>query len=375
MTTKDLTPAKLKGLRPRVRVLEEPTRILVKWWEQGVRKYRAYRKTPAAIKEAQSFAKGTYDRLTTPVSTSRITVGELWHRYLEANRASLRPRTVQLYHDRWRKWALFIGPETIAEDVPTEAVARFRAELSKHHAVAQVRAMIRVAKIVYNWADQMELIGRNRVARYRFKLGKEEVVHAPPEYRANQWEAMLRALKGGQFGRSWKAWAIALIAGSQGERIKAILHLRWTDIDWPTRRITWPKATNKQGRVRSQPMTYEARSALLTAEWWALRRGDHSPYVFPGARDPGKPYPYAAFHYQLREAERAAGVPYAKYRGAHGLRKMAAGDVAQRTGDAWLALQWIGDRDPRRAQEYVKERDDRMEEIAAGATPVLFGEG
>lgn len=373
---KELTPAALKGRRPAVRVYEEGGRVKVQWSEAGLRTYRTYGATAPGRSEARRFAVGVYDRLTAPRVVSRLTTRHLWVRYTESAFATLRPRTQQLYASRWRRWELFIGATTIAEDVPTEAVARFASELRKRHPVTQVMGFIRVVKIVYNWGDQLEVLQRNRIGRYRFKRGKDEQVNDPPEYRTPDWEAILRALGGGQEGRQWKAWAAVMLAGSQGERINAALHLQWADVDWAGGRICWRAATNKQGRERWQPMTYEAYAALLTARWWAdhratdphvarSRRIAPGAFVLPGAgAHTDRPYTYQAAHQQLREAETAARVPHLKWRGFHGFRKMVAGNVAADTRDPWLALQWIGDSDPKRAKEYVKLRDDRMQEIA-----------
>ena len=45
----------------------------------------------------------------------------------------------------------------------------------------------------------------------------------------------------------------------------------------------------------------------------------------------------------------------------HGFRRGVAGDVARGSGDAWLGVQYIGDRDPDRIAEYVQEREDALD--------------
>lgn len=393
VTRIDFTPASLKGRRPKVRVFEEVGRTWVQWPDPMSRKrrYETFPATAAGRKEARAFALGKFEALQAPATpVSRLTSRQLWERYAASAFASLRPRSQMLYAQRWRKWEIFIGADTIAENVPTEQVALFRSDCGKARrpmAVNQIRQIVRVVKVVYGWAEEMELIQRNRVGRYRFKVGKNENVNEPAEYQSAQWEAILEALGGGQDGRKWKAWAAVMIAGSMGERINAILHLEWADVDLELGRILWPKALNKQGRNREQPLTYEALSALLTARWWADRRA-HDPklsykerrpvgrYVLPMAKSGDRAYQYSGFHYQLRQAERVAGVPHSALRAAHGLRKMASGNVIESTGDPLQGLHWIGDEDPRRLREYGKVREARMQAIADQVTaPKSHGGG
>jgi integrase len=371
MTRRDLTPRALQRRKPVVRVIEEmtPRRVLAFWSVKGLRQYRTFPATKVGRREAQAFAEGVFARLTTPEKPPTLGTRALWTRYLEAEGHRLRPRTRAIYWAAWRKWELFVGADTIAEDVNTEAVARFRAVLAPKHAVTQVQGVIRVVKLVYAWADELELIGRNKVGRYRFRIGKDEVKYSAAEYRTAEWEAILRAMGGGQDIRNWRAWCAVLLAGSQGERINAILRLRWSDVDLERAVITWPKATNKIGNVREQPITPEGLSALLTARWWAGRLRVRGATVIPGATPRSPHYLYMSFRQVLLAAEKRAGIPHLKLRASHGFRKMAAGNVRTRTGDPLLALEWIGDKDLRMAEPYLKGRADRLEELAAPVHP------
>jgi hypothetical protein len=63
----------------------------------------------------------------------------------------------------------------------------------------------------------------------------------------------------------------------------------------------------------------------------------------------------------LRKAETYVGVSHMPFRAVHGFRRGVAGDVARASGDAWLGVQFIGDRDPDRIGEYVLERGDELE--------------
>ncbi len=359
----DLLPKRLRGRG--VRVVREVTadgpRVLVIWRERrgAPRTYRGFPDTPDGRKEAVAWATGTIDRLgSAGLRGPNLTLRELWRQYEDANSQTLRHRTLVLYRERWSKWEKQFGTAFPANETTLAMLDQFRAARVKVQAPNQVGAAIRVVKIVYGWADSRELLARNVTSRYRFKMGKDEARHEPEEFRTEEWEAVLRALR--RMGdRHWRAWAVTLLAGSLGARIRAILCLTWQDVDWEGGRVTWPKATDKTGTDRTQPLTLDAYSALLTA-----RHHANGARVFWGARQPAEPMSYQSWHYAFREAEDMAGVPHRAWRGAHGFRKMAAGEVWERTGDALAAMRWIGDRDPKRIREYLKDRDDRQAEVA-----------
>lgn len=369
MNRRDLTPAVLKGRRPSVRVIEENGRVMAYWKEQGRRRYEIYPATAAGRLQAKAYAKGVFERLTAPPKAAHITTREMWSRYVAAEEARLRPASMVLYRAAWRKWEVFIGSDTVAEDVPTEAVARFRGALAKRHAINQVRNIIRVVKLVYSWADELELITRNRVTRYRMKIGKDELIAAPAEYRTEEWERILKALGGGQEKRTWRCYCAVLLQGAQGDRINATLRLRWSDVDLASGSLQWPRDTNKQGKERWQPIMPEGLSALLTARWWASKLRIRSEYVFPGASAKTEFYDYRAYADTLRRAETRAAIPHQRGRGSHGWRKMAAGNINERTKDPWLAMQFVGDKDPRMMEQYLKTRDDRLEALAEPVHP------
>lgn len=70
----------------------------------------------------------------------------------------------------------------------------------------------------------------------------------------------------------------------------------------------------------------------------------------------------------LLKAEARAGVEHKERRAMHGLRKLAAGNVADETGDMRLGMEWIGDRDMKQAPAYLKRRSERMDRAAKAAS-------
>lgn len=363
----DLLPKRLQGKG--VRMVRERTpdgpKVQVVWREVagGPRSYRGFPDTPDGREEAVAWARGTIERLASRgVRGPDLSLRELWRRFEEGRGQEIRPRTLALYHQRWLKWERQFGAEFRANHTTLVMLDQFRAAM-KQHAANQVGAMIRTVKIVYAWADSRELLTRNVTGRYRFQMGKDEAKLEPEEFRVEEWEQVLVALR--RMGdRHWRSWAVTLLAGSQGARVRAILCLRWCDVDLEAGTVTWPAATDKTGTVRTQPLTWDAWSALLTARQQA--NGDR---VFWAHRSPERPLSYQSWHYAFTEAERVAGVPHRPWRAAHGFRKMAAGEVWERTGDPLLAMRWIGDRDPKRIREYLKDRDDRMMDVARKLGP------
>lgn len=359
----DLLPKRLRGRGVRVvrEVTAEGRRVLVVWRDRpgAPRRYQSFADSVEGRQEAVAWARGVMDRLATvAVRAPDLTLRETWRRFEEAQGPQLRPRTLTLYAERWRKWENLWGVAFRANQTTLTMLDEFRAAMTKVHAPNQVGAMLRVVKIVYAWADSRELLTRNVTARYRFRFGKDEARLEPEEFRVEEWEAVLGALR--RMGdRHWRPWAVTLLAGSLGARVRAILSLRWEDVDWVAGTVTWPKATDKTGQERTQPLTADAASALLTARLQA-----NGPQVFWAARHPDRAMSYQSWHSAFREAETLAGVGHRPFRAAHGFRKMAAGEVWERTNDALLAMQWIGDRDPKRMREYLKRRADRLAEVA-----------
>lgn len=336
-------------------------KVLVIWRDTpgGPRRYEGFAATKEGKADGVEFARDRIAKMQAPdTSVPDLSLREMWRRYLDANESELRPKTLVNYTERWKKWETMWGPEFRANQTTMGMFDAFRRERTKTNAPNQVGAMIRVVKIVYGWADSRELLSRNITAKYKFKMGKEEKKLEPEEFRTEEWGKVLLALR--KMGdRHWRSWAVTMIAGSLGARVTAILSLRWEDIDLRQGLVTWPAGTDKTGTEGTQPITWDAWSALLTA----LKRSN-GPFVFWAERNPDRPMSYQSWHYAFREAETMAQVPHRERRAAHGFRKMAAGEVWDKTGDALLAMHWIRDKDPKRIREYLKKRDDRMGEVA-----------
>lgn len=317
--------------------------------------------------EAKLFADAAYLRLTDlgRAAPGPITLDELWRRFSESHFAHLRLRSRRLYDQYWKHFANFAGPHTLAGDATTETLERLRAAMDrKPYAVNTIMKTMNTVRMVFRWAEARELIGRNRVGLYVYRVAKEQRPVSPAEFRDEDFRALLATLKP-DHGQFWRPLVALTLCGLQGARQHAVLHLRWDDVRWDTGQIRWDAAWDKNGVTWLQPMRAGSRAALELARAWADRLYLPGPWVLPGysRRHPDQPYTIGALWRALVRAERLAGIPHLKGRGGHGLRRMLSGDVNELTGNAKLALEAIGDRDIRQATRYLKPREDAIRAV------------
>lgn len=359
----------------------------------GAKRRRVFPGDKAGKAEASAFAEAFVEerrRLADGPARKpipRTTVRQLWTAFTEAPAFSnLRPKSRINYAERFGKWERYIGKDAIADLTTLHDVDGFiqRAAVAGM-AINQVRQCLNVARIVYNWGQTRKLVAVNELALHRWKRPKDAVVHEPEEYSDAEYVALLRVVSP-QDTRTWRLWVALMLAGHHAQRANAVLHLRWRDIDTEDDRIIWPAEYQKSGDDLTQPLTWEAVAAFETARYWirlptgrAFTKMNHhqrltaeaisrTPWVLPGQNDGSEPYGYQALWRALRAAETRAGVEHRPYRALHGFRKMVAGNVADRTGDDRLAMEWIGDKDMKQARAYLRRRDERLQRAADAAS-------
>lgn len=316
--------------------------------------------------EALAFAEGIAEEQARPTTTApaHLSLDALWKLYWQDAAGSLRPRSRVLYTEHWRRFALYAGPHLAAEDMSWETMGAFRAALeAKGLAVSHIRRILSQVRVVYRWAENAGLVRRTTLVNYVYRVGKDQVVDSPAEYRLAEFRALLAHFTP-THGNQWRPWVALTLCGTQGARQNAVLHLRWEDIDWTAGTVTWRREWDKRGHERTQPLRQDARTALAVAECWT---GGVAGWVLPGYNRSGTDTPYTiqALWAALRRAEVASGVLRVPGRAGHGLRRLLAGEVNALTGDAKLALDAIGDRDMRMAARYLKPRQDRIAEVFA----------
>lgn len=350
--------------------------VRVQWRSKGERKTKSWPNTRDGVRDAKAWARAFAENRNLPTASRRaLTLREIWERYSTAEFPHLRPRTQENYAERWTEWERFVGRHFAAEDTTMEMIDDFRRSRAKAHlAVNQTGEAIKIVKLVYRWAERRELLARNRVGLYRFKVAKEDRSVPVAEYNPADYPKLLAQFDP-RSSRSWRAWVLTVLCGTQGMRINAALHLRWPDVDFEANTVAWSAAYDKMGQGRVQPLTAAAREALYVALGWSGRNVRATDWVMytPRGRADGT-YDVSSYWRMLRSAEDAAGVAHIARRAAHGLRRMAAGNALALTQNPIDAMHWIGDRDLTQAKRYLKERDERMREIASGTGRVVTGQ-
>jgi integrase len=241
--------------------------------------------------------------------------------------------------------------------------------------VSQQRKNIELVKQVFRWGVLRELISRDRLSLYRFKVAKDDRSEEIPEYTPEEYRLLVPQCDPRQ-KTQWRAWALLILVGELGPRINAAVHLRWTDVDFGADdfgTVTWRARYDKQGHERVQPLTPAARDALYVALGWSQHDPLGTGWVFyspltNAARLQKKDGAYSvqSFWWMLRKAEDRAGVTHAEGGAAHRMRRMAAGNALDVTGNVADAMWWIGDTDLRQARKYLKKRDHRQRDVARG---------
>ncbi len=355
-----------------VRVLDDTRAgyIRVQWYELGERRVKSWARTLEGKAEAIAWAQGfTETRFGRPITLEHLTLRALWDRYTAAEFPQLRPRTRELYGEHWRRWELFLGRAFVGEDARQETIDRFRARLTVLGlAVGHQQRIVRTVKTVYAWADSRELLARNRLAGYRFKIAKELRPEPPPAYTREEVERIIAELNP-QHAGEWRPWCILVLAAYQGARVRAILHLTVQDVDLVRGTISWRAKYDKTGQERIQPLTIAGYCAVLTA---FHHRETRLPWLFPspwgrkkaGREEPGV-YGTQALWLALQQAEASAGVDHRPFRALHGFRRSVAKDVAATTGDPMRGMDWIGDSDTKMIPLYVQGQSAELSHSAA----------
>jgi integrase len=351
--------------RAKVYVTIEGEQVRVRWRVNGARKLKSYPNTQENRANAKAFAKGVAESRERPQQKAQLTLRTLWERYADAEFPHLRPNSQRLYREYYARWENAWLKDFPVEQTTLDMAHTFRKDLTKLGlATSTIRQTIRTVQMVYAWGERNELVTVNKLRLFRFKVGKDDRTESPAEYRDDDLVKILAALDPTK-KEQWRAWVALAICGAQGVRQNAVLHLRWSDIDTEKGVITWRREWDKLGRDWAQPLRDLTRKAIEYAGYWAHERDEIGEWVLPAgsSKNGAETYSIQSLWSALCKAEKRAGIPHMKGRGAHGLRRMLAGNVATLTGDAVLAMKSIGDTDVRMANRYLKNRPDEMTSV------------
>jgi hypothetical protein len=352
--------------------------IVVRWRDRGRRKAQSFPVGAVGKRTAKAFAQGTYDRLSAGVTAgvARITLADLHARYVAGKSAKWRPMTARNEMARWGYFVHRVAPTTFADLVTPETLDEVSGFLMKHGgkkarglAPNQVRGILSNACRVFRWAKRRNLLDVNRLADYEIPLGKDDRTADVDEFPPAEAAAIIARL-GAKDSRRWRGHVAVRIAATQGPRVRALLLSENGDYDLAARTVRWRREHDKLGRERLQPLTRDAAAAVRIARIWHRRLGYVGRFLIPAARelrrDADQPWTYQALHQLLKTAQREADIPLRPLRAMHGFRRMAAGTVADLTGNPNAAAEWIGDTDLRTVKKsYLKERPEALMRTAA----------
>lgn len=373
MTRKRLATAGERGGLVRLFLEERGTvkRYIVQYGARGSRRQESWPATKEGRREAEAFFKAFgAEQEAKEKAPAPLTMRQMWEAYLIAEAEHLRPNTLRLYKEAWKTWEQFIGESTIAQDLTILKILDYRKALDgRGLATATVKDAIRNVRIAFNWAERMELIEKNRWHLFVHKVAKEKRTKQRAEYRADEFQAIWKALDPTRQGQ-WRPWVAVGLLGIYGNRQNEILNLRWSWVEGDAVTID-PSVvkTGEEGALTLFPLT---RGILDVAKRWAIQEGYSGDYVlFPGQHASQKGQgsnPSKKLHYSIQSltdaihrAEANAVVETIKWRAGHGFRRGLVGDLIQSTGDATLALQAIGDRDLSMLAHYNAKRRDRVD--------------
>lgn len=346
--------------------------VRVQWRVAGQLRTESWPNTEADRERALAFAETLAEELRDSRErggpAEPITIGKLWESFTEDHFRHLARNTQRIYTEGWRYFELFAGRHFLADDVTLPMISALRLELERRGLRVSVqRNSISTVKLVYKWGHRRELLTRNRVALYEFRMSKVQRARvkadAPSEYRREQFRALLAQFDP-ESATQWRAYVTLALCGYQGRRQHAVLHLQVEDIDLEAGVIRWREEWDKVGKGSTTPIRAGARLAIEAALRWREKMGYKGPWLLPAgsSKNKGETYTLRAFWVALREAERRAGIKNERGRGGHGFRRMLAGDVAELLGDPVAGLHAIGDSDIRQAERYIKRRDEKLED-------------
>lgn len=239
---------------------------------------------------------------------------------------NLSDRTVAMYESTLDRFRDFLGHEATVDDLDDLTAARFlRWRGSTVH--DRKRGLISPASLAKDSAHLRSLW--TWLAKKRWKRSDGELIEFPDYARPRVPKPVPKAYKADELARlvdtarhrkgliagkpaAWY-WTTKLQAMFQtGERIGAMLELRWGQVDFEAHTLTFLAATRKGHRETiTRPITPQLAKAL------AMHKGAPGDRVWPWLddRDPLSIYP------SLKVLCRCAGVPYKPF---HSVRKATA---------------------------------------------------
>ncbi|MEZ4377192.1 MAG: site-specific integrase [Gemmatimonadales bacterium] len=341
------------------------------WGDRKTESFRGEFAEERARARARFLADGSSDEPAIDVP-----VGAVWADFKHSHQfTELAPRSQALYEDAWRLFSMIVPERTPTSELTSKSFGEFVTQLAEQvskrgrpYSYRTVRNTAASIKSVFTWAHATAIVPSNplrdfRMKRPRGKAAQARVSQSPPEFSNHEFRQLLAALDRSKPSEH-RAYVLLCILGYQGPRINAALHLRWSDIDWEGKVVRWRPEWDKMGNDRYQPLR-KGTLAALRAYWRAQGQPTGDTWLFPSTHSLAtrEVWSYQSFWAALRRVERRANVTHQAMRGAHGFRRMVAGNVAHSGKSAVVALHAIGDRDLSQATHYIKEREEAVRAV------------
>lgn len=341
--------------------------VRVQWRESGRVQTRSWPLSAESKRIARAFAEGTVERLQRRGVTQmeRLTIGQLFDRYVAARAPEWREKTRVTTVSRWRMVTNHVPPTTFADLVTPETLDELRGLLRPHYAPNQVAHAIQLVKSIWKLARARRWLTENPLDGYENRLAKDERPTDVPEFGPAEVARILAALDYRK-SREWRLWVAVQLACLLGPRQRSLFGLELTDVDLAARVVHWRPELDKRAKERWQPLPRDAVFAIRVARLWRARIGYRGPYLLPPVQERRQgPWVYQAAVEMLHRVCRRVGVPVIKHRAFHGFRRYAAKNVLGLTGSIKAAGDWIGDDDVRTlTRSYLKQRPEEQREIA-----------
>jgi len=325
--------------------------------------------TERAKKLADRLAAELRDRPST-LLTETPTLRVLFDNYLKYRTPDKKDQKRQ--HDRATLGMLqdFFGPNTKAEHlshkqwhafIEARASGKIRPKganprRTKGVSNRTVQYDLMLLKAVYKWGENWTaegntpLLSKNPIATFKAPTPKDT---KRPMLTSAEYHAMLEVAD--QVGPM--VGTMLILANETGHRINAILNLKWSEINFVDRVITWRAETDKMGRTHLTPITETALKALEEHR----EKSDQGEWVFPSPKNPAKQMRRDYTGKIWTRLEKLAGIQRVEGRGFHSLRRKFANDLIDQPLAVVAALG--GWKNPRVMVElYQNPNSDQMRE-------------
>lgn len=204
------------------------------------------------------------------LAAAQITLNQFLQRWLESHSVSIRPKTIQQYEQIVHQYlAPGIGRIKLRDLRPDHIQTLYSACLRQGKSERTVLLIHAVLHRALNQALKWGLIARNPVDGATHPKTRRHEMNTLTD---SQVRDLLRAVKG------TKHEALYLLAVSTGLREGELLGLRWSDLDWTTRRLQVQRQLQRVrggGLIFSEPKSQAGKRSVVLSTIVVSRLRSH----------------------------------------------------------------------------------------------------